>query len=95
MKKSKFSIKDLISQLAFLAVGIAIFIYVLSTQDINKIKDTLLGAYLLPILAVILVSLLGHSVRAYRWQIIMDETGKTSFWNLLFSLQGKVSSVLF
>lgn len=87
MKNNKLSVKDIVSQIVFLAIGIGIFIYVMSGQNLYEIKETLLDAKVTPILAVILVSLLGHAVRAYRWKILMDKTGKTHFWNLLFSLQ--------
>jgi len=86
-KKSKLSIKDIVIQLAFLAVGIGLFIYVISKFDFEDIVTQLSQAKIIPIVLVILVSLLGHFIRSLRWKLLMDHSGKANFWNLLFSMQ--------
>ena len=87
MTNTKLSIKDILTQVVFLAIGIGLFWYVLKDFKLEEIKDTLLSSKIAPIIGVILISILGHVIRGWRWQLLMDETGKTNFWNLLFSLQ--------
>lgn len=87
MKSTKLSIKDIVTQVIFLAIGIGLFWYVFKDFDLNEIKDIILNTSITPIIAVILVSIVGHLIRTYRWKLLLDDTGETNFWNLLFSLQ--------
>lgn len=83
----KFKSKDILFQLVFLAIGIGLFVYVIKEFKFEEIVSTLKSAKIAPIVLVVAISLVGHLLRAWRWQLMMDQTGKSNFWNLLFSLQ--------
>lgn len=83
----KLNTKDILMQLLFLGIGIALFVFVLKKFDLDDILTTLKSAKVAPIIAVVFISILGHVFRAWRWQLLMNYTGKSNFWNLLFSLQ--------
>jgi glycosyltransferase 2 family protein len=83
----KFKSKDILFQLVFLAIGIGLFVYVIKEFKFEEIVATLKSAKIAPIVLVVFISLVGHLLRAWRWQLMMDQTGKSNFWNLLFSLQ--------
>jgi glycosyltransferase 2 family protein len=87
MTKATITKKDALFQLIFLAIGVAMFVYVFKKFEFNDIVNTLKSAAIMPIIAVVFISLIGHFIRAYRWQLMMNLTGKTNFWNLLFSMQ--------
>jgi glycosyltransferase 2 family protein len=87
MQASKITTKDVLMQTVFLAVGIALLVYVIQKFEFDEIVTTLKSAAVFPIVLVVLVSLIGHFLRAWRWQMMMDQTGKTNYWNLLYSLQ--------
>ena len=87
MKTNKITTKDVLMQTVFLAVGVGLLVYVIDQFEFSEIVSTLKGAAIFPIVLVVLVSLIGHLLRAFRWQMMMDQTGKTNYWSLLYSLQ--------
>ncbi len=87
MNSKQISTKDILLQVLFLAIGVALLIFVLQKFNLEQIVSTLKNVKVWPICLVLVISLLGHLLRSWRWQLMMDTTGKSNFWNLLFSLQ--------
>ncbi len=87
MNSKQISTKDILLQVLFLAIGVALLIFVLQKFNLDQIVSTLKNVKVWPICLVLVISLLGHLLRSWRWQLMMDTTGKSNFWNLLFSLQ--------